>query len=105
MCPHHDAFAALAEAGGHGVGRLQDLGPADLRVLGVRQVADDQLPQLVENDVAIAAVAELHDEAVAPAYRFAVQRLEGFPHAFAGLRLDAAELAVAAESIDVAAAD
>ena len=82
------------------VGGLEQVGAADFLVAARAELGDDQVALFVEEEE---AVAVLHDERIGPADGFAGGGgLEGFPDALAGLRLQAAQLAVAADAVNVA---
>src|SRR5205823_104997 len=88
-----DGATEAAEA--RPAGRLEQVGPVDLLVSLRRHPRDDQVALLVEEEIAIVL---RDDERVLPAVLVllaAVRRAQVLPDALAGLRFEAAQLAVA----------
>src|SRR5438034_4623909 len=86
-------------ASGRGVGRLQQMGAADLFVGFRGEPGDDEITFFVEEKE---AVAIFHDESIGPADRLPRGGgLECFPDPLARGGFQAAQLAVTADAIDV----
>ena len=93
MGPNHRPAAVF-------IRRLQQVRAAKLLVALRAELRNDQISSLVEQEK---TVRVFDNKRVGPADRFIPgRRLKGFPHAFAGLGIQAAKLAVAANAIDIA---
>ncbi len=103
---HEDALAGEGGVGpddgaaGVGGGGFEEMGAADLLVAFGGELGDDEVALLIGEEE---AVGVFDDEGIGPAdERAAGGGSHGFPEALAGFELEAAELAVAADAVDVA---
>ena len=76
------------------------MGAAEFVITLRREARDEQVALLIEDEI---AVGVFHEEGVAPADFLAAGRGECFPDALAGVGFEAAELAVTAHTVNVAA--
>src|SRR5260370_26482624 len=74
---------------------------ADFLIAARTELRDDQVAIFIEQEK---AVPVFDDEGVGPAHFLAAgcRGVQRFPEAFAGVRLEAAQLAIAANAVDVA---
>src|SRR5712692_3902497 len=98
MRPVHRAELATVPRIGSG---LDESGPADFVIPPRGQRGDDQLAPVIVDEVPIAIA---HDESGSPA-SLLLSHIQSLPHALSGLQVQAAELSVAADAIDIVTVD
>src|SRR5262249_7084664 len=100
MYPDYGAHPVCARR--HLVRWFDHMRPADLVVALRRQLGDDEIAFLIEDEESIALWDQ---EGIAPALFLAGRGLERFPDAFAGVGLETPQLTVAAHAVDVTVLD
>src|SRR6266478_2261560 len=84
------------------VGRIEQMGAADLLVTLGGHFREDQVAQIVKEQESVSLVAEFHDENIRGANAFAIAiGFEGGPEPFSGFGLDAAKIPIAVGAVEV----